>query len=209
MESSALRPSLFANVPPFINFVPTLPSPGRRPPQRGPQYWDREGWDQAHLWRIPQAFRNWIEQSVKEAEAEIDYSFADAFAAIYDFDRRFGVALRKVGLKVTFRWRNAVGSTLHCHVQKKQRRSVHFQAIADPFEERADDCIEFLEDHPGVRLQMFPKMLELCSKDQLADNMRKMMERFPEGVQLYSTGTNCCKLIGEKNGSSIESLPRL
>ena len=62
-----LRPSLFHNVPPFINFVPSFdPDPT---PRRGPQLWDQDSWDQEHFWRIPLALAKWIREWSDEEKA--------------------------------------------------------------------------------------------------------------------------------------------
>ncbi len=51
----------------------------------------------------------------------------------------------------------------------------------DPFVERPDDAINFIQDHNDAKLVIFPKMHQLARKDQLADCLAQWQKRFPKG----------------------------
>ena len=87
-----------------------------------------------------------------------------------------------IGTEYTSQW------VLSCTQNRAKRRSVISSAAnLDPFHERPDSAVTFMDWHPGVKLIMFPKMHQITRKDQLAGKSSKQESAFsfPFTPKLY------------------------
>lgn len=174
----ALCPSLFPRVPPFIKFIPVINPDGTL--EKGPQYWDRENWDQERLWRIPMAMESWI-QIWAQISKPMDYHpnrntwhTSKGESLTKDVTRRSSVIQGAKSINKDV-------------LARRSRRSLALSRSfnLDPFNEKAEDAINFMDQHSGVKLIMFAKMHEIARKNLLGAKFLIMQNRFPQDFNIH------------------------
>lgn len=70
---------------------------------------------------------------------------------------------------------------------RRSRRSLALSRSfnLDPFNEKAEDAINFMDQHSGVKLIMFAKMHEIARKNLLGAKFLIMQNRFPQDFNIH------------------------
>ncbi|XP_059085357.1 tubulin monoglutamylase TTLL4-like isoform X2 [Tigriopus californicus] len=174
-----LCPSLFPRVPPFIKFIPAINPDGTL--EKGQQYWDRDNWDQERLWRIPMAMESWIQIWAQMSKPlDFHHPTRNTWHISKGECLTKDVSLRSSVIHAT----TIVNKDV---IARRSRRSLALSRSfnLEPFTEKAEDAINFMDQHPGVKLIMFAKMHEIARKNILGERFFIMQTQFPKDFNIH------------------------